>query len=220
MTQRGLALFPDFPDLIAARPQGGYRVILADPAWYFRNRSAKGEAKNPIAHYECVPTPDLMALPVEALAAADAALFLWATFPMLPDALAVMEAWGFDYVSGGAWGKRSSTGGKWHFGTGYVFRSACEPFLVGRRGKPKVQSHSVRNLIVTDDIFDDFTAWIADPVREHSRKPDATHVMIETLFAPPRLELFARQRRPGWTVWGKDLDKFPMAEDVSGSPAE
>jgi len=133
---------------------------------------------------------------------------------MLPEALAVMEAWGFDYVSGGAWGKQSSTGNKWQFGTGYVLRSASEPLLVGRRGKPKVQSHSIRNLIVTDtagDEFTNFTAWIADPVREHSRKPDDTHAMVEALFSPPYVELFARQRRRGWTSWGNDLDKFEAA---------
>lgn len=96
----------------------------------------------------------------------------------------------------GAWAKQSSTGQKWAFGPGYVYRSALEPYIVGTRGKPKVRSHSVRNLIVA-------------PTREHSRKPDQMHADVEAIYDGPRAELFSRQRRPGWDAWGNDVERFP-----------
>lgn len=173
----------------------GYGAILADPPWYFRNFSAKGEAKNPVAHYACMSTADIAALPVTQLAKPDCALLMWATAPMLPDAISLMSAWGFTFKSAGAWAKQSSTGAKWAFGTGYCFRSAAEFFLLGTIGKPAIQSRAVRNLIVA-------------PVREHSRKPEDQYAMVEALFAGPYLELFSRTSRPGWDAWGNETGKF------------
>lgn len=177
------------------RPHGGFRTILADPPWKFLNFSAAGEDKNPTAHYDCMTMDEMRAMPVERLAAQNSALFMWATFPMLREGLDLMDAWGFDYRTGGAWGKQSSTGAKLAFGTGYIFRSAAELLLVGVRGEPTWTSRSERNL------------WLA-PVREHSRKPDCVIEMTERLAIGPRLELFARQERPGWTSWGNEVGKF------------
>jgi N6-adenosine-specific RNA methylase IME4 len=174
-----------------------YGVLLADPPWYFRNFSAKGEVKNPVAHYACMDAEALKALPVNHLAAEDCAMFMWATAPMLPDAIELLKVWGFTFKSAGSWAKQSSTGAKWAFGTGYCFRSAAEFYLLGTRGKPKVRSRSVRNLIVA-------------PVREHSRKPTALHENAEALFECPYCELFAREARQGWSAWGNDVDKFSM----------
>ena len=176
----------------------GYGTILADPPWRFRNFSAAGEEKNPVAHYDCMDAAALRALPVSQLAAPDCALFMWATAPMLPDAITLMMSWGFTYKSAGAWAKQSSTGDRWAFGTGYCFRSAAEFFLLGTIGKPKIHSRSIRNLIVA-------------PIREHSRKPDDLHAHAEALYEGPRAELFARAPRPGWDVWGNQTDKFGAA---------
>lgn len=173
----------------------GYGAIIADPPWYFRNYSAAGEEKNPVAHYACMSIDDIAALPVSQLAAPDCALFMWATAPMLPDAIRLMAAWGFTFKSAGAWAKQSSTGEKWAFGTGYCFRSAAEFYLLGTIGKPKVQSRSIRNLIVA-------------PVREHSRKPDDLHRDVEALYTGPYAELFGREQRNGWDVWGNQADRF------------
>ena len=111
-------------------PMFHYGVILADPPWYFRNYSAKGEEKNPVAHYDCMDAASLAALPVNQLAAPDCAMLMWATAPMLPEAITLLKAWGFTFKSAGAWAKQSSTGEKWAFGTGYCFRSAAEFFLL------------------------------------------------------------------------------------------
>jgi N6-adenosine-specific RNA methylase IME4 len=172
-----------------------FGTILADPPWYFKNRSAKGEKKNPVSHYACMELPDIQALPVSQLCRPDAVCLMWATFPMLPEALATMKSWGFAYKSGGAWAKQSSTGHKWAFGPGYCFRSAAEIFLLGTIGKPEYRSKSIRNLIVA-------------PTREHSRKPDEMRRNIEAQFYGPYLELFARESAPGWTAWGNETDKF------------
>ncbi len=125
-----------------------YGTILADPPWRFRNYSAKGEKKNPIAHYDGMSLDAIKALPVSHLAARDSVLVLWATWPLLPQAFEVIAAWGFTYKTGGTWAKQSKTGRRWHFGTGYILRSACEPFLVGTKGQPALRARNVRNLVV------------------------------------------------------------------------
>ena len=173
-----------------------YGVIMADPPWRYENWSPAGEAKNPKAQYECMPTEELKAMPVSHLASDTCLLFLWATFPMLPDALEVMEAWGFSYVTGGAWHKRTKRG-KSAFGTGYVLRSAAEPFLIGRIGRPDYGSKSERNVIFAN-------------AREHSRKPDRAYALLERLCLRTfKLDLFSCQQRPGWDAWGDQMDKFP-----------
>lgn len=176
-----------------------YGGILADPAWSYDNWSAAGEAKNPKAHYACMSLDAIKALPVSHLAAGDCLLVMWATAPMLPQGIETMTAWGFRFVTAGAWAKQSRTGEKWAFGTGYVLRSAAEFFLVGALGKPAYQARNIRNLLVA-------------PVREHSRKPDHMHRMVEALVPGPYLELFARERRPGWDAWGNETDKFGATE--------
>lgn len=186
--------------LLSIRPAGGFGVILADPPWQFENYSEKGEGKNPNQHYPCSSTDEIAAFPVEALAAADCALFMWAIFPMLPDALRVMERWGFTYKSAAPWAKQSPSGESWAFGPGYWFRGAAEILLFGTRGKPSradsTEARSIRNLIIA-------------PVREHSRKPDDVHRIAETWFPEARkVELFARQRRLGWAAWGNETGKF------------
>lgn len=183
-----------FGDLLMFR----YGLILADPPWAFRLHSDKGDRKSPQAHYPCMGQADLATLPVNQLAASDCALLMWATAPMIREAITLMAAWGFTYKTMGSWAKQSSTGAAWAFGTGYCFRSASEFFLLGTTGKPKVRSRSVRNLIVA-------------PVREHSRKPDQLHAMAEALYAGPYVELFARKRRAGWDAWGNDVDRFEVA---------
>lgn len=180
--------------------QGTYRCILADPPWRFELYSEKGEGKSPQAHYECMAIEELVALPVATLAHPDGcALTMWATAPMLPDAIDLLRAWGFTYKSAGTWAKQSSTGRTWAFGTGYCYRSAAEFWLLGTRGDIWSQVRNVRNLIVA-------------PVREHSRKPDRMHEDLERLWPGPRVELFARETRPGWDVWGNEPTKFNEGE--------
>lgn len=173
-----------------------FRAILADPPWNFELRSAAGEKKAPQAHYACMDLAAIKALPVGHLAGGDCLLVMWATAPMLPQAIETMAAWGFRYVTAGAWAKQSKTGKKWAFGTGYVLRSAAEIYLVGSNGVPPYGAKNIRNLIVA-------------PVREHSRKPDEMHQQIEAMMpGGPYVELFGRQQRLGWDIWGNETTKF------------
>lgn len=174
--------------------QGVFSFVMADPPWTFRTYSNKGLKKSAQAHYACMTLGDIKALPVASLAAPHALLWLWATWPMLPQALETMAAWGFTYKTGGVWAKRTKTG-KLRWGTGFRLRSVCEPYLIGAIGKPK----SARNVM-------NFVDGLA---REHSRKPDESYKAAERMMSEARrIELFAREPRSGWTAWGAETDKF------------
>jgi N6-adenosine-specific RNA methylase IME4 len=191
-----------------------YGAILADPPWKYDMRSDKGHAKSPEAHYDTMTFDELAELPVSHLAGPDCYLFLWSTWPHLKQAQALMEVWGFDYITGGSWTKRT-VNWKLAMGTGYVLRSATEPFLVGRIGAPQVASRSTRNLISAPSVIlqpEDIADSIDAVRREHSRKPVQMRAMIETLL--PRAyfaELFGREAWAGHDVWGNELGKFAGA---------
>lgn len=175
---------------------GRYQFIMADPNWKFTAWSARGLGKSPEQHYACAPLDQIKAMPVSALAADDCMLWLWATNPMLPQAIEVLAAWGFAYSTAGHWVKQTKTG-KLAFGTGYRLRSAGEPFLIGTRGKPK-NTHSVRSVIM-------------GPVREHSRKPEEAYAAAEALMPDAkRIDLYSRQTRSGWDSWGDEAYKFDV----------
>ena len=164
---------------VEAMPKGGYGLIMADPPWTFRTFSAKGRGKSP--GYVCQDLDWVKSLPVADLAARDCLLWLWATNPMLPQAIEVMGAWGFTFKTAGHWSKKTRHGAQ-AFGTGYLLRCAGEPFLIGTRGKPKT-ARTVRSVI-------------EGQIREHSRKPDEAFAAAERLMPDvARCELFARQRR-------------------------
>ena len=177
-------------------PTEKHGVILADPPWKFDNWSAAGEKKNPNQHYKCMDTDAICALPVTFAAADNCALLLWCTWPKIFDAEKVIKAWGFTYKGlAWEWIKYNPKTQKYAFGGGYGTRKNLEPCLLATRGKPKRLSASVRDFIMA-------------PRREHSRKPDEQYSNIEALFDGPYLELFARQKRSGWSAWGNETDKF------------
>lgn len=181
-------------------PRGSFGAIVADPPWRFATWSDAGKGKSPENHYETMTVDDIANLPVWSLALPNCALFLWATMPMLPEALRVIHAWGFEYKTVAfTWAKRSRTDSGWHFGCGYWTRANAELCLLGTRGHPLRKSRAVRQLIVA-------------PVREHSRKPVEALERVETLVGGPYLELFARERRPGWTTWGDEVGLFDAAQ--------
>ncbi len=174
-----------------------YGAIIADPPWAYEMWGAGGHGKSPEAHYATMPLEAIKALPVGHLAAGDCLLMLWSTWPHLPAAMEVMAAWGFTYKTGGAWVKRTRKHWGPAFGTGYILRSATEPFLIGTIGRPEISDRSVRNLLL-------------DAMRrEHSRKPPEAREMIARLL--PRAnacELFAREPWLGHDVWGNETARF------------
>lgn len=187
-------------------PSLKYPVILADPPWLFKNWSAKGEAKNPNQHYDCMTIEEICALPVTFAAEDDCALFLWCTWPtLLTEVPRVLKAWGFEYKGlAWEWVKYNPVTEKFAFGGGYGTRKNCEPCILATRGNPQRKSKSERDFMFCDDELD----VMFSPRREHSRKPDAQYERIEALFDGPYLELFGRQQKLGWDVWGNQSDKF------------
>ncbi len=183
---------------------GTYRVIYADPPWSFRTYSARGKGRSADAHYDTLDLAGIAALPVADWAAPDCVLFLWATDPLLPQALDVVRAWGFTYKTVGFyWAKLNPrangalmlTERDFFTGMGFWTRANPEPCLLATRGKPKRVSAGVKKLVVS-------------PRREHSRKPDEVVRRIEALVDGPYLEMFAREARPGWDGWGNQADLF------------
>lgn len=173
-----------------------YSVIYADPPWCFKAYSAKGvERKSAQAHYDCMTLDDIKSLRVDALADKDCVLFMWATFPMLPQALETIKAWGFTYKTVAfTWVKRCRKSENYFLGCGYWTRANAEICLLATRGHPKRISASVRQIVDA-------------PVQEHSRKPDEVRERIVQLCGDvPRIELFARQTAPGWDCIGNAID--------------
>ena len=188
-----------------ALPRGPFSVILSDPPWSFRDKCRSGK-RGAGYKYQTMNLREICALPVREIVAPDAFLFLWVPASLLAQQYEafVAHAWGFDVKTVAfVWRKLSRTGRKPHFGMGHHTRQDAEFCMLGVRGHPKVASHSVRQVIEA-------------PVREHSRKPCETFSRIEQLCGDvPRVELFSRQRRPGWTSWGLEVDKFEPLEAVA-----
>ncbi len=193
-------------------PTGQYGVIYADPPWQYKMYSEAGHEKSPQAHYECMSLDELKAMRDDVVfaTAQDAACIMWAVFPMLPQALELMEHWGFTYITGGSWNKLTATG-KRCFGAGYILRGSSELFLIGRHGAPKIKNKATRNCLFTGDApknLNEIGIQLNSLRREHSRKPDEMILTIENLFHGPYLELFSRQQRNGWDCWGNEAQKF------------
>ena len=146
-------------------------------------------------HYPTMSIDDICALPVADIAAKDSVLFLWATFPMLPEALRVISAWGFKYKTVAfVWLKQNPKAQSWFFGMGFWTRGNAEICLLATRGNPKRQDNSVHQFIIS-------------PREAHSKKPDEARDKIVRLMGDlPRVELFARQSPPDWDVWGNEID--------------
>src|SRR5262245_701977 len=87
--------------MLSSRKSKRFGVIHADPPWYFRNFSARGEGRNAVSHYDCMHLDQICAIPVADWAADDCVLFLWATDPLLQKAFGVIEAWGFAFKTVG-----------------------------------------------------------------------------------------------------------------------
>lgn len=174
-------------------PAQKYGIIYADPPWSYNDRGCSGACEK---HYRTMKLSDICALPVADIAADDCALFLWATYPMLPEALKVIEAWGFRYKGiAFQWVKQNRSGSGYFFGLGHWTRANSEPCLLAVKGRPKRVSASVSQII-------------AAPVLRHSQKPDeARQKIVELMGNLPCIELFARAQSPGWDCWGDEIQQ-------------
>jgi N6-adenosine-specific RNA methylase IME4 len=190
----------------SALPVQKFGVILADPEWRFEVYSREtGLDRAADNHYPTSAVEVIAARDVPSIAAEDCVLFLWATAPMLPQALAVMEAWGFAYKAQATWGKD-------RVGTGYWFRNKHELLLVGVRGRVPAPAMGTQ-----------WASLIEAPTGEHSAKPEIFLDLIERYFPNlPKIELNRRgPPRPGWSAWGYEaeaaLEAAAPSESVAGA---
>jgi len=170
-------------------PAKRYGVILADPEWRFEPYSRKtGMDRAADNHYPTSTLDVIKRRDVPSIAGKDCVLFLWATVPMLQQALDVMVAWGFTYKSHLAWIKDQ-------IGTGYWSRNQHELLLIGTRGNLPAPAPGTQ-----------WSSVIHAPRGRHSEKPEVFHRVIETYFPNlPKIELNARKRRDGWDSWGNEV---------------
>ncbi len=172
---------------------------MADPPWRFQNSTGKIAPEHRRLHrYSTMALAEIIELPVAGLAEETAHLYLWVPNALLPEGLAVLKAWGFDYKSNIVWRKIRKDGGSDGRGVGFYFRNVTELILFGARGKNARTLAPARrqvNLIETRK-------------REHSRKPDEQYRLIEDCSPGPYLEMFGRGARPGWTTWGDQADQL------------
>jgi len=170
---------------------GKYKVIYADPPWKYSFPGTRADKKD---DYPTMDTHSICSIPIGQLADKDSVLFLWTIWNKLPDAIDVMEHWGFRYVTCAfTWIKKNKASDSWFWGMGGWTRQNSEICLLGVRGKPERQSASVHSVIDT-------------PIEAHSKKPQVVRDRIVQLMGDvPRVELFARQKTEGWDVWGNEV---------------
>jgi N6-adenosine-specific RNA methylase IME4 len=172
---------------------------LADPPWQFQNRTGKVAPEHRrLNRYGTMTLDDIKALPVSQAAADTCHLYLWVPNALLPEGLAVLAAWGFQYKSNIVWHKVRKDGGPDGRGVGFYFRNTTELVLFGVRGKNArtlAPGRSQVNILRTQK-------------REHSRKPDEFYDIVESCSSAPYLELFARGTRRGWSSWGNQADNY------------
>jgi len=182
---------------LLSKIKGKYSTILADPPWQFINRTGKVAPEHKrLLRYPTMPLEDIKRLPVSALAADPAHLYLWCPNALLQDGLDVLKAWGFEYKSYILWHKVRKDGHSDGRGVGFYFRNVTELLLFGVCGKKSGK----RTLAPARSQVN----YIATRKREHSRKPDEIFPIIEKCSSGPYLELFARFPRDGWTCWGNE----------------
>lgn len=171
-------------------PTGPFRVIVADPPWAYEKRKDDGSHRAALT-YPTMTTAEICALPMAERAHEDCVLWLWTTNAFMRDAFQVLDAWGFAEKTILTWAKD-------RMGTGDWLRGKTEHCILAVRGAPHVN--------LTNQ-----TTLLAAPLRDHSRKPDEFYALVETLCPGSKLEVFARQQRPGWVAWGAESEKFDAA---------
>lgn len=177
-----------------------YSIITADPAWGYRDKCNSG--KRGASHkYDCLGVEEIKALNVQKISCDNCALFLWATAPMFPEALEVMQAWDFTFKTiAFVWLKKNKKADSFFLGMGNYTRANAEFVLLGLKGKMERKSASVRQIVYS-------------PIQGHSQKPPEVAERIRQLYGPlPGVELFATQRSPLFSTLGNVLDGQDIRE--------
>jgi N6-adenosine-specific RNA methylase IME4 len=170
-----------------------YKIIYADPPWSYNDKMS-GHSFSLDHEYETQSKNWIQNLPITNIAENDCVLFLWATSPLLPEALDVIKSWGFKYKTVAfCWSKRTKHGknvsnlGRWTMGN-------IEVCLLATKGKPQRISNNIKQLVIAER-------------NKHSAKPHAVRErIVELMGTQSRIELFAREKTEGWDVWGNEVE--------------
>jgi N6-adenosine-specific RNA methylase IME4 len=180
-------------DLLTFCGRQRFRTIYCDPPWRFQNRTGKVAPEHKrLNRYATMTLDDIISLPVGEIADETAHLYLWVPNALLPEGLQVMASWGFQYKTNLIWEKVRLDGKPDGRGVGFYFRNVTEILLFGVKGSNARTLQPGRSQV----------NLIRARKREHSRKPDEFVSLIEACSPGPYIELFARGRREGWTMWG------------------
>lgn len=180
-----------------------YNIIYADPPWSFKIWSPKGDNRSASQHYMTMDFADICSLPIDTISADDSILFLWATNPLLQYAFDLIRAWEFEYKTVAfTWAKKNKIADTFFMGLGYWTRANTELCLLATKGHPTRISMGVSSLVIS-------------PIEKHSQKPAIVRDRIVQLCGDlPRIELFARQKAPGWDCIGYDIDGKDINESI------
>lgn len=167
-----------------------YKIIHADPPWSFNNKNTGGSMKSgSVAKYPVMSLDGLKAMQVPA--DDDCVLFMWWVASQPQEALDLVKAWGFTLktMTGFTWVKKTKHD-KPFFGMGFWTRQGSENCLIAVKGKVRPINKGIRTVVEA-------------PIEQHSKKPDIfAHKIVELMGDLPRLEMFARDKKPGWDVFG------------------
>ena len=193
----------DLPNLYPDLPNKQFDIIYADPPWDYNGKMQfdnSGKAENfhinkkifissATFKYPTLKAREMMKIPIIEIAKDDFLLFMWATNPHLQQAIELGAAWGFQYRTVAfIWDKMCHNPGQYTM-------SNCELCLVFKRGRIP-SPRGARNI----------QQLIRSPRKNHSEKPTEVVKAIEKMFpTQARIELFARRKPKGWSVWGLDV---------------
>jgi len=171
-------------------PNEKYRCLIIDPPWEMEKIS-RDERPNQGKYldYPTMTIEELEKLPIKELADIEGChIYLWTTHKHLPDALKLFESWGAKYQCLMTWVKPTGmTPFSWMYNTEHV--------LFGRIGSLKLEKLGIK-------------LAFNEKSREHSRKPDVFYDIVKQASPEPRLDMFSRESREGFSLWGNEVNKF------------
>lgn len=165
--------------------QGLFQTIVIDPPWDWGDEGDVNQFGRAKPEYSTMPFDDIKALPVNKIADENCHLYLWVTNRSLPKAFALIDAWGFRYITCLTWVKPS-------IGMGNYFRGSTEQVLFAVKGSQPLKRHDVG------------THFTAPRGNGHSAKPDEFYQLVESCSYAPFIDIFGRKERDGWSVWGEN----------------
>jgi N6-adenosine-specific RNA methylase IME4 len=166
-----------------------FKTIVIDPPWpgpvgcpAFKSHGAA----DMLIPYTTQTGVQVATMRIPKIAAPGSQLWIWATSRSLGDASLLMQLWGYSYRALFVWKKR--------LGMGRHVRHECEFLLWG--------GVAGALLVKPKDCPRQVHEW--PKPKRHSEKPAEAYEFIRFLSEGPRIDIFARQRRPGFTPWGNE----------------